>query len=122
MFKSFLLIKFEHLFTFPPTMLYPPNLLRPFSLHSGFNRTRYRALFAPLRLSRLFSAMGGGDHEAEMVELVEYLEGLKNYERIGVPRGAGTESDDGFDLGRMRRLLSRLGDPHTRFKVSDVKY
>ncbi|XP_078174689.1 folylpolyglutamate synthetase family protein isoform X1 [Carex rostrata] len=98
-------------------MLYPTNLFRPFSLHSGFNRTRYRALFAPLRLPRLFSAMvGGGDHGAEMAELVEYLEGLKNYERIGVPRGAGTESDDGFDLGRMRRLLSRLGDPHTRFK------
>ncbi|KAJ3701108.1 hypothetical protein LUZ61_004813 [Rhynchospora tenuis] len=98
-------------------MLYPPNLLRPFSLHFGTNVTKYRALFTQLRLPRLCSAMaGGGDDMAEMPELMDYLERLKNYERIGVPRGAGTESDDGFDLGRMRRLLGRLGDPHTHFK------
>ncbi|KAJ4818404.1 Folylpolyglutamate synthase [Rhynchospora pubera] len=94
----------------PVPMLYPPHLLRPFSLHFGANVTKYRALFAQLRLPRLCSAM------AEMPELMDYLERLKNYERIGVPRGAGTESDDGFDLGRMRRLLGRLGDPHAHFK------
>jgi dihydrofolate synthase len=102
-------------------MLCPPglNLLRLRSLRLGFNSTRYRALLARLRLPRLCSAMaGGGADEAEMTELMEYLERLKNYERVGVPKGAGTESDDGFDLGRMRRLLSRLGNPHTHYKVS----
>lgn len=62
---------------------------------------------------------GGGDDGAEMTQLMEYLERLKNYERVGVPKGAGTESDDGFDLGRMRRLLGHLGDPHMHYKVSD---
>jgi hypothetical protein len=65
------------------------------------------------------SVMAGG-REAEEGPLggfLEYMERLRNYERSGVPRGAGTDSDDGFDLGRMRRLLRRLGDPHTHFPV-----
>jgi hypothetical protein len=41
--------------------------------------------------------------------------GPRNYERSGMPRGASTDSYDGFDIGRMRRLLCRLGDPHTHF-------
>jgi dihydrofolate synthase len=61
----------------------------------------------------------GGDDGAEMTELMEYLVRLKNYGIVGVPKGAGTESDHGFDLGRMRWLLSRLGNPHTHYKVSD---
>nr|CAD1843305.1 unnamed protein product [Ananas comosus var. bracteatus] len=48
------------------------------------------------------------------------MERLRNYERIGVPRGAGTDSGDGFDLGRMRRLLRRLGDPHAQFKAVHI--
>lgn len=53
----------------------------------------------------------------ELKEFMEYMEKLKNYEKIGVPKDAGTDSDDGFDLGRMRRLLHNLGNPHSKFKV-----
>jgi hypothetical protein len=42
------------------------------------------------------------------------MDPLRYYERSGVPRGAGTESGDGFDLCRLRR---RLGDPHTDYPV-----
>ncbi|KAI3425439.1 Mur_ligase_M domain-containing protein [Psidium guajava] len=55
-----------------------------------------------------------------MRELVEYLDSLKNYEKSGVPKGAGTDSDDGFDLGRMRRLMGRLGNPDSRFKAVHI--
>ncbi|KAG1335164.1 dihydrofolate synthetase [Cocos nucifera] len=55
--------------------------------------------------------------DPELGDFLDYMEKLKNYERSGVPRGAGTDSDDGFDLGRMRRLLQRLGNPHTQFKA-----
>jgi hypothetical protein len=64
-------------------------------------------------------AAGGraGGEEGQLGEFLEYMDRLRNYERSGVPRGAGTDSDDGFDLGRMRRLLRRLGDPHTHYPV-----
>jgi len=52
-----------------------------------------------------------------MKDLVDYIDSLKNYEKSGVPIGAGTDSNDGFDLGRMRRLLDRFGNPHSKFKV-----
>lgn len=55
-----------------------------------------------------------------MTELVEYIDSLKNYEKWGVPKGAGTDSDEGFDLGRMRRLMGRLGDPQSKLKVSTL--
>ncbi|CAM0948711.1 unnamed protein product [Alopecurus aequalis] len=58
---------------------------------------------------------GRGGEEAQLGEFLEYMDRLRNYERSGVPRGAGTDSGDGFDLGRMRRLLRRLGDPHTHY-------
>lgn len=46
-----------------------------------------------------------------------FMEKLRNYEKIGVPKGAGTDSTDGFNLGRMRRLLHNLGNPQSKFKV-----
>jgi len=52
-----------------------------------------------------------------MKEFLNYLDSLKNFEKSGVPRGAGTDSDEGFDLGRMRRLMERFGNPHNKFKV-----
>ncbi|CAA6661041.1 unnamed protein product [Spirodela intermedia] len=58
--------------------------------------------------------------EPELVELLDYMERLKNYERVGVPRDAGTETDEGFDLGRMRRLLKRLGDPQFNFPAIHI--
>lgn len=55
--------------------------------------------------------------DVEMADLLEYLGKLKNYEKSGVPKGAGTDSYEGFDLGRMRRLLNSLGNPQSKFKV-----
>ncbi|KAF3794601.1 Dihydrofolate synthetase [Nymphaea thermarum] len=58
--------------------------------------------------------------DPRLMEFVDYLETLKNYEKLGVPKGAGTDSDDGFDLGRMRRLLHSLGNPHLEFKAVHI--
>ncbi|XP_031381336.1 dihydrofolate synthetase [Punica granatum] len=55
--------------------------------------------------------------DRKMGELAAYLDSLKNYEKSGVPKGAGSDSDDGFDLDRMRRLLGRLGNPQSKFKA-----
>ena len=64
--------------------------------------------------SGLYSIM---PEDKKISDFLDYMEKLKNYERQGVPVGAGTDSDDGFDLGRMRHLLQRLGNPHTHFQV-----
>lgn len=58
--------------------------------------------------------------DSELKDLMEYMNSLKNYEKSGVPKDAGTDSEDGFDLGRMRRLLELLGNPHSRFKVRNI--
>lgn len=55
--------------------------------------------------------------DPKLRDLLDFLDNLKNYEKSGVPKGAGTDSSDGFDLGRMRRLMERLGNPHSKFKV-----
>lgn len=47
-------------------------------------------------------------------------EGLVNHEATGVPAGAGKGGSEGFDLGRMHRLLARLDDPHKHFPVVQV--
>jgi dihydrofolate synthase/folylpolyglutamate synthase len=46
---------------------------------------------------------------------LEFLFGRLNYERVGMPR---TPSE--LRLGRMRRLLRRLGDPQDRLKIVHV--
>ncbi|KAG6429472.1 hypothetical protein SASPL_107523 [Salvia splendens] len=56
----------------------------------------------------------------EAPEMDAFMEKLKNYEKIGVPKGAGTDSRDGFDLGRMRRLLHNLGNPQSKFKAIHI--
>lgn len=55
--------------------------------------------------------------DPEMKDLLDYIDSLKNYEKSGVPTGAGTDSNEGFDLSRMRRLMERFGNPHSKFKV-----
>jgi hypothetical protein len=57
-----------------------------------------------------------------MKDLLDYIDSLKNYEKSGVPTGAGTDSHDGFDLGRMRRLMDRFGNPHSKFKVQSLTF
>lgn len=58
-----------------------------------------------------------GDGE---VLLLRFLERLKNYEKEGVPKGAGTDSVVGFDLERMERLLVRLGNPLSNYPVESL--
>lgn len=55
--------------------------------------------------------------DPEMKHFIDYIDSLKNFEKSGVPTGAGTDSRDGFDLGRMTRLMERFGNPHSSFKV-----
>ncbi|WJX16610.1 dihydrofolate synthase [Trifolium repens] len=58
--------------------------------------------------------------DLEMKDLLDYIDSLKNHEKSGVPTGAGTDSHDGFDLGRMRRLMDRFGNPHSKFKAVHI--
>ncbi|KAH7682361.1 Dihydrofolate synthase protein [Dioscorea alata] len=76
-----------------------------FTSSLGFSRTRPCCTMAEDR------KLGG---------FLDFMEKLRNYEKSGVPKGAGTDSDDGFDLGRMRRLLQRLGNPHSNFKAVHI--
>jgi dihydrofolate synthase/folylpolyglutamate synthase len=46
---------------------------------------------------------------------LDYLYGRLNYERLGMPRGSAE-----LRLGRMRRLLRKLGDPHESLKIIHV--
>lgn len=54
--------------------------------------------------------------DPQLNEMMEFLEKLNNYEKLGVPKGAGTDSDDGFDLQRMRHLMKLLGNPQSKIK------
>ncbi|KAF8118579.1 hypothetical protein N665_0004s0060 [Sinapis alba] len=60
------------------------------------------------------------EEDPELRDFVGFLESLKNYEKSGVPKGAGTDSSEGFDLGRMKRLMLRLHNPHLKYKVVHV--
>ncbi len=51
------------------------------------------------------------DYQASL----DYLYGRLNYERLGMPRGTSE-----LRLGRMRRLLRRLGDPHEALRIVHV--
>jgi dihydrofolate synthase/folylpolyglutamate synthase len=46
---------------------------------------------------------------------LDYLYGRLNYERLGMPRGSAE-----LRLGRMRRLLRKLGDPHEALRIIHV--
>ncbi|VVA95851.1 unnamed protein product [Arabis nemorensis] len=60
------------------------------------------------------------DQDPELRDFVGFLESLKNYEKSGLPKGAGTDSRQGFDLARMKRLMLRLNTPHLNYKVVHV--
>ncbi|CAN1180716.1 Dihydrofolate synthetase [Linum perenne] len=71
-----------------------------------------------LLVSRRFFSIS--TDEMELKDFTDYLDSLTNYERSGVPKDAGTDSDDGLDIGRMRRLMNRLGDPQSKFKAVHI--
>ncbi|XP_073129992.1 dihydrofolate synthetase isoform X2 [Henckelia pumila] len=77
---------------------------------------KYQDFFSSTR--RAFSA--ASSDSCELKEFMEYMENLKNYEKSGVPKNAGTDSGDGFDLGRMRHLLQQLGNPQSKFKAFHI--
>ncbi|KAJ4950826.1 hypothetical protein NE237_027658 [Protea cynaroides] len=58
--------------------------------------------------------------DPELEEFLDYLDRLKNYEKSGIPKGAGTDSSHGFDLRRMNRLMERLGNPQSSFKAVHI--
>lgn len=66
------------------------------------------------------AAANVGEGAGGAPDVIEFLDSLKNYEKVGVPRGAGTESPEGFDLARMRRLISCLGDPLSHYPVVHI--
>ncbi|PSS32343.1 Dihydrofolate synthetase [Actinidia chinensis var. chinensis] len=70
-----------------------------------------------LRFHRFFSA---NSEDPELMEFMDYLHNLKNYEKSGVPKGAGMDSKDGFDLGRMNRLMELLGNPQSKFQAVHI--
>ncbi|XP_020097100.1 dihydrofolate synthetase [Ananas comosus] len=103
-------------------MLHLPKMSYPICHLGRRGRSSCSSLISQLSWRRLrsSSAMARGGEGEELGGFSESMERLRNYERIGVPRGAGTDSGDGFDLGRMRRLLRRLGDPHALFKAVHI--
>lgn len=58
--------------------------------------------------------------DPKLQELFNFLDSLKNYEKEGVPTGAGTDTKEGFDLQRMERLIQLLGDPLSRYPVVHI--
>jgi dihydrofolate synthase/folylpolyglutamate synthase len=52
-----------------------------------------------------------GDYD----DRLDYLYGRLNYERVGMPRASSE-----LRLGRMRRLMRRLGDPHLDLRVIHI--
>ncbi|KAG5533859.1 hypothetical protein RHGRI_027901 [Rhododendron griersonianum] len=76
-----------------------------FTLRSPLVSATARIPSSDLRLYRYFRATSGVGDDSEMKELTDYLNNLKNYEKSGVPKGAGTDSEEGFDLGRMTSFV-----------------
>ncbi|XP_038686567.1 dihydrofolate synthetase isoform X2 [Tripterygium wilfordii] len=88
---------------------------------------RVSSLTSAAALGLSFSRLKGSQsffttfmEDPELEEFIHYMDSLKNYEKSGIPKGAGTDSDEGFDLGRMRRLMDRLGNPQSRFKAVHI--
>lgn len=75
---------------------------------------------AKLSSNRNLSAISSTE-DPELSDFVEFLESHKNYEKSGVPKGAGTDSREGFDLSRMKRLMLRLQNPHFKYKVRNCQ-
>lgn len=53
--------------------------------------------------------------DARYVDCLDFLYGRLNYERHGMPKSSAE-----LRLGRMRRLLRRLGDPHEAYPIVHV--
>ncbi|KAL3524386.1 hypothetical protein ACH5RR_017220 [Cinchona calisaya] len=106
------------------TKIFPVSILGAFYRFSHPIQTKIFPVYPSVRFlnhfynsrQALFMSTFTEEAEEELEEFMDFIDNLKNYEKAGVPKGAGTDSDDGFDLGRMRRLLQLLGNPHFKFK------
>ncbi|KAL7612096.1 dihydrofolate synthetase isoform X1 [Lactuca sativa] len=88
-------------------------------LHKSLIAAGNRTLVNDIGFKHKFSGLIS-EEESELKEFNDYLDNLKNHEKSGVPKGAGTDSDDGFDLGRMKRLMQSLGNPQSKFKAVHI--
>jgi len=96
-----------------------------FGWNSVYNlRQKYRDLVvaANRKVSpRHFAVRRGfAMEDPKLQEILDFLDSLKNYEKEGVPKGAGTDTQEGFDLQRMERLIQLLGDPLACYPVVHV--
>ncbi|VFQ72671.1 unnamed protein product [Cuscuta campestris] len=101
--------------------------MRALRILTGFAHSISRNRSSPIssvvgvKCPLLFRALSTVSNEdPELKEMLDFIDNLKNYEKSGVPKGAGTDSGHGFDLGRMRRLMALLGNPHSTFKVFHI--
>ncbi|KAK9178929.1 hypothetical protein WN943_028123 [Citrus x changshan-huyou] len=85
-----------------------------------FHSPTSRGYFKKISIGSKSCFFSTSSEEPELMHFMNYLDSLKNFEKSGVPKGAGTDSDDGFDLGRMNRLMDRLGNPHSKFKAVHI--
>ncbi|XP_050225986.1 dihydrofolate synthetase [Mercurialis annua] len=87
-----------------------------------FSPSRWMAFSGqnPWRLGYSNQFFSTSKEEPGLDDFTSYLDSLKNFEKSGVPKGAGTDSDDGFDLSRMRRLMELLGNPQSKFQAVHI--
>lgn len=90
------------------------------TIFTTYRETLVSATAKTLSTSTFYRGLSFLQEDPELKEFTGYLDNLKNYEKSGVPRGAGTDSEDGFDMGRMRRLMELLGNPQSKFKAVHV--
>ncbi|KAL8142478.1 hypothetical protein V2J09_015510 [Rumex salicifolius] len=120
---SFLLASAGSQIFFPPKVLFQvyyksnPGSMNVFKRCTGVFQKSSKLVLTRRELKRVMCTASG---DVDMKDLVNYLDNLKNYEKLGVPKNAGIDADDGFDLGRMRRLLDLLGNPQSKYKVVHI--
>lgn len=61
-----------------------------------------------------------GPHGTARAYSTDFLQSLINWEQVGIPSNAGTAQSSAFDLGRMHRLLHKLGNPHLQLKAVHI--
>ncbi len=91
------------------------------SLHISRFRLAWRSSLLPGYADDAFVPDTGASPRPELPcpddyrDCLDYLYGRLNYEWLGMPRSSGQ-----LRLGRMRRLLRRMGDPHLGLRIIHV--
>lgn len=70
--------------------------------------------------SRWARAACTGPYGTARAYSTDFLQSLINWEQVGIPSNAGTAQSSAFDLGRMHRLLHKLGNPHLQLKAVHI--